>query len=51
MRFETPDGRLVLQESCQGSQRECEGLVNRRRPEIDGTAVRVWSRIDKVVEA
>jgi hypothetical protein len=45
VRFETPDGQLVLQESCQGSQRECMDLVNRRPLGLDAKAVKVWSKI------
>jgi hypothetical protein len=44
VRFESPT--LVLQESCQGSHRECLDLVNRPRPEIDAAAVRVWSQLE-----
>lgn len=46
VRYETPDGLLVFQESMQGSERECLELIIRHRPEIDAVAVRVWSRLE-----
>jgi hypothetical protein len=32
VRFEWPDGS-AMQESCQGSHRECLDMINRRRPQ------------------
>ena len=45
VRFEAPDVSLVLEESCQGTRQECEALVNRRPPGLDGRAVKVSSKI------
>jgi hypothetical protein len=46
VRYETPDGSLVKEESCQGSRRECLDLIA-RRPAVDARAVKVWSRLDR----